>query len=59
MAMKSKTYRGLLKREHRILGAYLMWMALQKKGDCIAVNRGAILKFLGLQRWRGGADGMV
>lgn len=50
---KEQKYRGSLRREHRMLGAYLMLQAWKNGADCLSVDREAILTFLGLQRWKG------
>ena len=52
MRQTKDIYREACGRSHRVLGAYLALQAWKKKVDCVALDRGVSLSFLGLGKMR-------
>ena len=53
MAARSKdVYREACRRSHRILGNYLVLRAWSKRADCLYLDRGVLLRYLGVGAMR-------
>jgi hypothetical protein len=47
-----QTYRDACRRQHRVIGNYLALEAWSRTLDCIALDRGDLVKLLGLTRFK-------